>query len=107
MECTRWWFQIFFFSPLLGEDDPNFDEHISDGLVQPPTRRVSLTVLFFNFSSQGQLTEVKTSRKHQTESRKCPNLFLGHVVFTVPKCMVSSQTSGPLGPYKVGFKKMY
>ena len=36
---TRWWFQIVFFSPLFGEDS-HFDIYFSDGLVQPPTRRI-------------------------------------------------------------------
>ena len=27
---TRWWFQIFCFSPLFGEDS-HFDEYFSDG----------------------------------------------------------------------------
>ena len=40
---TRWWFQIFSFSPLPGEDS-HFDEHFSDGLVQPPTRLAFIQV---------------------------------------------------------------
>ena len=33
---SRWWFQIFLFSPLFGEDF-HFDLYFSDGL-NPPTR---------------------------------------------------------------------
>ena len=33
----RWWFQSFFFSPLLGEIMIQFDSYFSIGLVQPPT----------------------------------------------------------------------
>ena len=33
---SRWWFQIFLFSPLFGEDF-HFDKYFSDGL-NPPTR---------------------------------------------------------------------
>ena len=33
---------MFMFTPKIGEDEPNVDEHIcSKGLVQPPTRKVA------------------------------------------------------------------
>ena len=38
---SRWWFQIFLFSPLPGEDS-HPDSYFSDGLVQPLTRHVGL-----------------------------------------------------------------
>ena len=35
---TRWWFEIFFIvTPILGEMI-QFDQYVSNGLVQPPTR---------------------------------------------------------------------
>ena len=37
-KISWWWFQIFLFSPLLGEDS-HFDEYFSNGL-KPPTRLV-------------------------------------------------------------------
>jgi len=37
---ARWWFQRFImFIPKFGEDEPIFDEYLSNGLVQPPTRK--------------------------------------------------------------------
>ena len=32
---------IFYFHPILGEDEPNLTHIFSDGLVQPPTRNLS------------------------------------------------------------------
>ena len=61
---------------------------------------------FLQLFFPGQLTEVKTSRKNQTESRKCPTYFWGHVISTVPKCMGFVTNIGPnMGPYKVGWKR--
>ena len=38
---TRWWFQIFFiFTPIWGRF-PYWRSYFSDGLVQPPTRKIS------------------------------------------------------------------
>ena len=61
---------------------------------------------FLQLFFPGQLTEVKTSRKNQTESRKSPTYFWGHVISTVPKCMGFVTNIGPnMGPYKVGWKR--
>ena len=38
IRITRWWFQIFFCSPLLRVNNPNLTHIFQMGLVQPPTR---------------------------------------------------------------------
>ena len=72
---TRWWFQIFLFLPLLGEDS-HFDQYFSDGL-KPPTRGVligffKICQIFFHLVStrgpsvkgfHGSTTNKKTVRK--------------------------------------------